>query len=665
MNDQIMFKDLENGIYIMKDTRVVEAAGFPDNIKLFGRLVLNGGYLISYIKDIDSNDRYAEFNHKNMKIKYTVKGCVKLMLMDLHINKKKDFEDTIIKHLKLKNKRCVNILLNNGLNDRDVKFLKYLPDRIYRIVDNNLKYNNLVSIEMYIENNELRYSYTTSRHIDRSKYDIMSSSYATDVIYYTISKFLKEYATMGVELAPFRAQTDSARCTMMDEIKNLDAKTLYPKTTNIGGKSIYDEKIVDAYNQFLNIMFDKEKYNGISIRVPNDYDDDWFEVLPDFRYVRNLACKITPELDLYINIKTLDNNGNYVVDISDTDYTFTSNNINGKCIFSEFDRVLTISIIDLQTRLLDILQDSKSNMVDSNVKIKVDNELDNEIKDIDSKISKNEANDITMPVGQGMNNLLRGLPFNHIDNFDLEGDSITYELNNKNKFSGLKQLNHTDLSDWVNNNSGNFDKNFKHINLDGMDTGFSSYSLLKRLPNPTKYGVNDMVYASELNVLNILYNRYIVNSDDITSDYLNKLNEKYNQMFKHHIEIGVLYPKLKFNYQYGYYLNSNYTIEYGIIRAVVVPFDSMISNGPIDIYKDIEYKYDVFVSTQYNLCHTQNNVTGVKLLDIYQADKCKKIYRTIFSKYIELGVLKKELELIKTGVGDDYYEFSTVDGLYN
>ena len=120
----------------------------------------------------------------------------------------------------------------------------------------------------------------------------------------------------------------------------------------------------------------------------------------------------------------------------------------------------------------------------------------------------------------------------------------------------------------------------------------------------------------------------------------NKLDDNYRSVFKKHIAKGVLYPKLRFNYDYGYVLNENGIIEYGITRAHIVPFKSMVSNEPINIHKDIMEKYSVLISTQTNMSSTQ---AGYNVIDSSQVDSCIEIYRDMFSRYIELGILKNTL----------------------
>ena len=716
MLKDVIYDDVSNGLLFLETGVIVYRKEYLDTRDsiLFSR----------YNREVDGSGIIYDIITKQRLgfLKYNIPyfnrvGLLKLGNMDIHMNGKVEFERKITNYLINNKIDDIDINLDGGLDGLNIFFLKYIKDEdvLNKILWSINRHKHVV-LKLKLYNNKIIYSkgnpdefircYSTNDFL--KKYETMGLEVAPpieetkpvgfpELAIDKLSELLNSFKDKSLtrakpttndfsfnycihpktfkrtdKIEPFRRPTGGTRCTMtkideglMEEIKNLDAEELYPKTTTINNLSIHDDKIIEAYEQFLNMIFDKEKYDGISIRVPKECEDDWFEILPCFKYVRNLAYKITPELDLYVNIRKLDNNsGNYVIDISGTDYT-TANINNNRLQFSESDKVLTIDIYNLQTRLVDIIQDIKSPIVGQGDEVKLGNKISSELKDTGSRTQIRYDNDGTSgaTLMRCYNNLLRGLPFDHIDNFDFEGDTIMNEIKFKNELSGLKEPNPTDLSDWVNNNSSNFDKNFKHINLGGVDTMFSATSLLKRLPIVSKYGVNDVVSDSEIKTLNGLYNNYIVSSDNLTFDYVNKLNEKYNHIFKHHIEIGILYPKLKFNYEYGYYLNDNFTIEYGVVRSNVVPFEYMISKEPINIYKDIEYKYNIFVSTQANLCHAQNSIDGVQLLDIYQADKCKGIYRTIFSKYIELGVLKDTLELI-TVRPDKYYKFSAVDDIY-
>ncbi len=544
--------------------------------------------------------------------------------------------------------------MNNEIMYTDaVNGLHILSDGIVVEVDgypNEIKqYGRLVAVDIDYKDGKLEYSYTTTRDIRRPEVYGMGYPYGSDTgLLFTIGRFKKEYETMGLEvslpieetkqndypetkedldklLEPIKLKSYGRGkptiygdgCTMMDKIKNIDVESLYPKTTISSNLSIHDDKIIEAYNQFLTMIFDKEKYDGISIRVPKECTEDWFEILPCFKYVRKMEYKITPELDLYVNIKKLGigRNCSYIVDVSGIDY-ITSNINNSRSMFSDYGKILNLNVSDLQTRLLDIIQDTK-----------VD-----------------ESNDTVYSAGQLANNLLRGLPFNHIDDFDLEGDSITYEINSKNKLSGLKELNPTDLSDRM------------HLKDDDMD------SLLKRLPenNPLdNLTVDDIVDNTELNMLKDVYDKHMGIVSIRCENDRNRLDDNYRSVFKKHIAKGVLYPKLRFNSDYGYTLNENGSIEYGITKTQIVPFKSMISNKPMNIHKDIMERYSVLITTQANMSSIP---VGSNVIDSNQVDSCIDIYRTMFSRYIELGVLKNTLiyDVVK-----NTYTFPSIWEIYN
>ena len=188
---------------------------------------------------------------------------------------------------------------------------------------------------------------------------------------------------------------------------------------------IYDDKIIEAYNQLLTMMFDKEKYDGISIRVTKkDCDDLWFEILPCFINVRSIEYKASIGSDLCTNIKK-NSDGNYIYSITDVNYIY-----NNEYVFSNHDKILNINISDLQTRLIDIIMDDiediKSPIVGQGDEVKLGNKISSELKDTGSRTQIRYDNDGTSgaTLMRCYNNLLRGLPFDHIDNFDFEGDNI-------------------------------------------------------------------------------------------------------------------------------------------------------------------------------------------------------------------------------------------------
>ncbi len=249
------------------------------------------------------------------------------------------------------------------------------------------------------------------------------------------------------KIEPFRRPTGGARCVMMDEVKDLDKKTFYPRTTISSNLSIDKDKIINTYNTFIYNMLNIEKYIGISIRVPRDYNDDWFKILPCFNSMKESAHGIQDDLDRYVNIKRIGsgNSKNYAFDISGLDPTSASINDNSNRIqFSVCDNILNLSITDLQTRLIDLIIEDKPSIVDSEDEVNINDNLVSEVKDNDSKVSENEVNDVVYSPGQLMNNLLRGLPVDYVDNFDLDGDTITHEIKSKNKLTDLKEVKDND-----------------------------------------------------------------------------------------------------------------------------------------------------------------------------------------------------------------------------
>lgn len=660
--DNVLIDDIENNLLFFKNGKIANRGIYINDNHL--------DYFGEYKKTIKDTIDIVEYKGRNKlgfiinnKAYFTKDGFLKLGLMDKHISDKKVFEDKLIKHLNLNNKKCIIITLNNGQYDLDIFFLKYISKEVLSSIYWYINRNKPLNIVITLLDNEIIYHATNYYNID----DCI-------VLYYIIGDFLKAYETMGLELAPaieetkpyihpkafkrtdkiepFRRPTGGARCTMtkidgglLEQIKNLDAEELYPKTITIGNLSIHDDKIIEAYNQFLTMIFDKEKYDGVSIRMPKEYDNDWYKILPCFKSILDLSTTISKELDLYLSIKKIGNNGNYIYDTDSTDYI-----PNVKGLFSYYDKILNVNISDLQTRLIDIImddkEDSKSPIVGQGDEVKLGNKISSELKDTGSRTQIRYDNDGTSgaTLMRCYNNLLRGLPFDHIDNFDFEGDNIEMLFSQSSINKRLPDPNKIDNTGYT------------------IRKVYPTQSTFKRLSESDildKLTVNDIVDNSELNMLKDVYDKHIGIVSIRCKKDTDYLDINYRAIFKKHIDKGVLYPKLRFEYEYGYTINENSIIEYNITRTKIVPFKSMISTKPMNIHNDIMERYSVLIQTQSSMSSIP---VGSNVIDSNQVDSCIEIYRSMFSRYIELGILKNTLifDVVKNS-----HKFPAIWEIYN
>jgi hypothetical protein len=584
------------------------------------------------------------------ELMFNVRGCITLMKMKVHQELKKKFEDDVIKYIKSRNHSRMVILIDDSLYYSDMFFLKYVDDvtvlaSIYWYLNRRKDVGLILDI---VEGDKLVYSMRSGALLNKNLFDQPTFTKNTGILF-TYGKFASDYKYMTAEVA-------NIYDIILEGIKH-KVTTKPTESDVVASPSISNNiKLLEAYSIFLDRSFNKDGYEAISIRIPKRTTDYWHYILPCMFSIKNNEYVI--DNDRYIGIKpNEESTGDYIYMDRVVDTV-----INNLWDLDNTDKEMSLDLKDLELRLLDILkeidcgytadpkdeQPKQSNHPES--KISLDKLLElfkqeslvrgkptndfsfnhhihpkafsrvelrtfkqpmggarcmmmGELKDAVSNVSKTEFNDDVMPMSQVMYNLLRGLPFDYVDNFEFE---------------------------------------------DLYPLGYESQ------PGNTKYYVKDVLSVSELQKLEDLYIKYIINSS-----LIHNLSTIYKEMFKYHISIGVLYPELKFNYKYGNYLDTNSVIRYGVIESNVVPFDTMISSEPIDVYKDIEYKYNTFTSTQLNMCHT---VEGVKVLDILQADKCTKLYKTIFYKYIELGILKPKLPL--TTSNHKHYRFPEVNSIH-
>lgn len=761
-NDEI-YDDIDNGLLFLETGMIVYRKEYIDGEEsiFFGSYNLDddgNGIIFGY----KTKEKLGFFKYGTPY--YSKIGLLKLGNMDIHIMGKAAFEDNITRYLSTningKHKQLY-INLDGTLDDMRLFFLKYVNREVLTKIMWYLIRDKSVSIRLELNSNLIIYSiahYLDSGNLDKH-----------DIKFYKVNDFLKEYETMGLELTPvieetkplefpqsadgltalldsfkdnslirgkpttndfkeygyvhprafkrtdkiepFRKPTGGARCTMMDEIKNLTKKTLYPKTTTINNLSIDKDRIINAYNTFIYSMLNIEKYTAISIRVPRDYNDDWFKILPCFNAMKESALRIQDDLDTYVNIKRIGSGDsrNYTFDISGLDTTPSNiNSIRNKIQFFASDIILNLNITDLQTRLIDLIIEDKPSIVDSKDEVNINDNLVSEVKDNDSKVSENEVNDVVHSPGQLMNNLLRGLPVDYVDNFDLDGDTITHEIKFKNKLTDLKEVKDND-SKVSETDSKPMEETIRHRNIDNaykllnniltssdyirhgkIPAGAIEYITLlvngdKGIPNPNKIDntgytirkvrptqstfkrlsesdkldtltVDDIVDNTELNMLKELYDKHIGVVSIRCKKDRNMLDDNYRALFKKHIAKGVLYPSLKFDYEYGYIVNENSIIEYTITGTKIVPFKSMISNKPMNIHADIAEKYIALIKTQASVSSVSNSV------DEEQIETCISIYNSMFSKYIELGILKDDLifDLYK-----NRYVFPAIWSIYN
>ncbi len=685
MSNTIIYTDIINGLHILSDGIVVEVDGYPNEIKQYGRLVDNKNYHTGNILDVRGSARLASFNYNTRIIKYSYRGILKLADMDIHRERKEIFEDKIIKYLKYKNKEFISILLDDPVVNIDAEFLKYMPSNILKIVLSYVIPNRLVAVDIDYKDGKLEYSYTTTRDIRRPEVYGMGYPYSSDTgLLFTIGTFRKEYETMGLELAPAIEETKQNDypetkedldkllepiklksygrgkptiygdgCTMMDKIKNIDVESLYPKTTINSNLSIDKDKIINAYNTFIYNMLNIEKYIGISIRVPRDYNDDWFKILPCFNSMKESAHGIQDDLDRYVNIKRIGSGDskNYAFDISGLDSTSASINDNSNRIqFSACDIILNLNITDLQTRLIDLIIEDKPSIVDSDDEVNVNYKLVSEVKDNDSKVSETDSKPIEETISHRNIDNAYKLLYNIITSSDyirhgkIPAGAIEYITLLVNGDKGIPNPNKIDNTGYT------------------IRKVYPAQSTFKRLSESDildKLTVNDIVDNSELNLLKDVYDKHMGIVSIRCENDRNKLDNNYRSIFKKHIDKGVLYPKLKFNYDYGYNLNENGIIEYGITRAQIAPFKSMISTKSINIHNDIAEKYSVLIKTQSNISSVS---TLSNPIDEYQVESCISIYKSIFSKYIELGILKDNLIFT---LAKDGYIFPSLWDIYS
>lgn len=551
--EDVIYDDKNNGLLFLETGMVVHRKEYLDNKEAI--------FFGSYSKEIDGSGIIYDINTKQKLgfFKYnipnfTTLGLLKLGNMDIHIKGKASFESTIINYLINNKIEDISISLDGGLDGLNIFFLKYISNK-----------DVLTTLLWYINRHKqviLKLKLHGHSRLVYEKADPNDFSRC-----YSTIDFLKKYETMGLELSveelstllagfkdrslargkpttndftvnyhthpnmfkrpdmlkPFNIPTGGARCTMMDEIKNLDVETISPKTTTIGDMSTYNDRIILAYNQFLNTIFKKEKYSGISIRIPYDYTDNWFELLPCCKYHKiNSVYTSNRLVDEYVSIKKLDDG---VIQYS-LEYGFSIQ-----------DKVLNMSIKNLETRLIDIIMDdveyNKSSIVGQGIKVKSNNDLVHEIKDIGSDVSKNDVNDDAVSIGQLLNNMVKfgqcTIP-----------DTKVYNLRPSNILTSVEM------------------------------------SELERIYNNT-IGI---VSISNINQLSVL-------------------NDEYKKRFKIAIDSNILYPNLKFNYKYGYGVCDN-SLSFNVVKATVFPFMGMVLNTDMNIYNDIHIKYTVLRSTWLN-----------------------------------------------------------------
>lgn len=618
----VVYDDVNNGLLFLETGVIVHREEYMLNREaLFFGSYSDKGFIID---DRLNGTILGEF--KNGKSIYNIAGLLKISTIPSVISDKKLFEKNILKYMKYKNRKSLFIILDVDRYNLDVFFLKYCTEKVIKSILWHLKRNR--SIVVKIEVDGLKISYHTSQGV------ILS----IDSICFDITDFEKEYEAMSLELAPVENNDDTSIPTSKEEIDKLlepvKKESLSRKTeTDTGYNNCVvndntwmhpstirqvidsdDKLIMDAFYQLLDKLFNKEKYTGISIRIPTDTKSTIYGIIS-----KSLGIK-TAVFDLYLDVKVSTMKAiKYVIAINQADYCTDL-----ETRFTDTSKILDVSIDDLEIRILDVLS--------FNVK---------------------ESSSIEDTINQLMFGADNVIPH-------------TYELSNQ-----LQEA------------KGTFDGE------DRASLVFSATSLSKRIPDPTwsdesvddnyEYKImhpafmsnksdisdiseldrviaKDVIDDTELKIIEDFYKNSITSASMFikTPEDRDRLSILYRSIFKKHIDIGVLYHTLKFNYTYGYAMDNNGIINYGIIDSNTVPFDVMLTNKPINIHLDIIDKYNVLVKTQ-------SAMMDDKYLDTIHADKVNKLYKTIFKRYIELNILNKEL--FNTVIGNKY-NFPDVYNLY-